>query len=275
MPALSSFLRLRSWIFDLAALDLHVLTSKGHYKGVAELLDILFGTNNKAYQWSHDGFQEVGQSHLRFIEFVRSLAFDWADALKVEHVDLHFLGQLNLLSCVRKDATRCEVIDRTALLSLLTLARRTLDAQGSVVTQAHADQLPLDAEISYILESCAVENHRWEVAHAKSTGYESWKRLLDMTLTKCFARLPHDHRENMLFNFLHILPMILRSEDMAELTAAVLLSEAVLSAVTKLQADRRHQVVAQSANGDADAGSLPAERLYAILRNILESFWNP
>lgn len=267
VPALSSFLRLRSWIFDLAALDLHVLTSKGHFKGVAELLNILFGNDNDLYSGAQDGFREVGQSHLRIIEFVQSLAFDWADTLKVEPMELYFLGQLNLHSCVRKDATGCEIIDRTALLSLLTVARRMLHAQNNVVTPAQGDQL--NAETTYILESCAVENHRREVAHAKSAGYESWKRLLDMTLTKCFNRLPDDHRENMLFDLLHVLPTILRSEDIQESTA-VLLSEGVLSAVTKLREDRRHQVLVQSANGDADAGTLPAERLYAILRNILE-----
>ncbi|KAJ6461668.1 nucleoporin Nup186/Nup192/Nup205 [Mycena sanguinolenta] len=222
VPALSSFLRLRSWIFDLAALDLHVLTSKGHFKGVADLLNILFGNDSDL-----------------IIEFVQSLAFDWADSLQVEPMELHFFSQLNLHLCVRRDATGCETIDRTALLSLLTVARRMLPAQNSVVTLAQGDQL--NAETTYILESCAVENHRREVSHAKSTGYESWKRLLDTTLTKCFNRLPDDHRENMLFDLLHVLPTILRSEDIQESTA-VLLSE----------------------------GTLPAERLYAILRNILE-----
>ncbi|KAJ7145837.1 nucleoporin Nup186/Nup192/Nup205 [Mycena epipterygia] len=267
VPALSAFLRLRSLIFDLAALELHVLTSKGHFKGVAELLHILFGNDSNAYPESQDGFREVGQSHLRIIDLVQSLAFDWSDTLTVDPVELHFLGQLNLHSCVRRDATGCEIIDRTALLSLLTVARRMLHTQNSVVTPAQGDQL--NAETTYILESCAVENHRREVAHAKSAGYESWKRVLDMTLTKCFSRLPHDHRENMLFDLLHVLPTILRSEDIQESTA-IILSEAVLSSVTKLREDRRHQILVQSAGGDADAGSLPAERLYAILRNVLE-----
>ncbi|KAF7300289.1 hypothetical protein MKEN_01353000 [Mycena kentingensis (nom. inval.)] len=267
VPALSSFLRLRSWIFDLAALDLHVLTSKGHTKGVTDLLDILFGNESAPNPWAIEDFREVGQSHLRIIEFAQSLAFDWADSLDVASVDLRFLGQLNLHSCVRRDANGCEIIDRTCLLALLSSARRTLNAQGSIVTPASAEQV--DSEIKYILESCAVENHRREVAFAKSVGYESWKRLLDVTLTKCFSRLPHDYRENMLFDLLHVLPTILRSEDLQESTT-VLLAEAVLSAVTKLREDRRHQILVQSANGDADAGSLPAERLYGILRAILE-----
>ncbi|KAJ7619541.1 nucleoporin Nup186/Nup192/Nup205 [Roridomyces roridus] len=264
VPALSSFLRLRSWIFDLAALDLHVLTSKGHFKGVAELLDILFGSNNKNV---YDTFQEVGQSNLRIIEFVQSLAFDWADQINVQPCEVQYLSQLNLHSCVRKDTNGCEIIDRTALLALLIAARKLLNAQNGIVSSAQETQLT--REVSYILESCAVENHRREVAHAKSIGYESWKRLLDMTLTKCFTRLPHDHRENVLFDLLHVLPTVLRSEDIQE-SSAVLLSEAVLSSVTKLREDRRHQILVQTASGDAEAGSLPAERLYAILRNVLE-----
>lgn len=104
VPALSAFLQLRSLIFDLAALELHVLTSKGHFKGVAELLDILFGNDSNA--GLQGGFHEVGQSHLRIIEFVQSLAFDWSDTLTVDPVELHFLGQLNLHSCVRKGRYR-------------------------------------------------------------------------------------------------------------------------------------------------------------------------
>ena len=274
VAALSSFLRLRSCIVDLVALDLHVLTNKGHHKGVTNLLEILFG-NETAYrespaEWEDDlirPFQEVGQSHLRIIEFVQSLAFDWSDSLTVNHVELEFLNQLNLLSCIRVDATGCEIVDRTALLSLLATAKRALHAQGRIVTPAHAEQL--STETTYILESCAVENHRREVAYGVTTGYESWRRLLDMTLVKCFGRLSHDRRENMLFDLLHVLPPIIRSADVQESTA-VLLSEAVLSSITKLREDRRQQIVIQSASGDADASSLPVERLKSLLRSLLE-----
>lgn len=274
VPAISSFLRLRSWIFDLVALDLHVLTNKGHFKSVMELLDILFGNGNNYYDepagWEDDvlqPFREVGQSHLRIIEFLESLHFDWSDNLVVNPLQLQFFSQLNLQSCIRTDATGCEIIDRTALLSLLTTASHTLNAQGSIVTPAHSEQLT--KETAYILESCAVENHRREISHATATGYEAWRRLLDMTLTKCFTRLPHDRRENMLFDLLHALPNIILSSQIQESTA-VLLSETVLSAIAKLREDRRYQTIIQSAGGDAEAGQLPAERLYSILRSILE-----
>ncbi|KAI0944532.1 hypothetical protein AcW1_002214 [Taiwanofungus camphoratus] len=272
---LASFLRLRSWILDLVALDLHVLTNKGHHKAVAELLELLFGSEEDYYDdeemaWENDlfkTFREVGQSHLRMVEFIQSLDFDWSDSLVVQPVELQFLGQLNLQSCLRVDESGCEIVDRTALLSLLTLARRTLHMQGHIVTQTHLEQLT--AETSYIMESCAVENHRREVHYAAASGYEAWRRLLDMSLIKCFERLPHDRRENMLFDLLHVLPLILRSPNIQESTA-VLLAEAMLSTITKLREDRYHQIILQSAGGDVESGSLPAERLYNLLRSVLE-----
>ncbi|KAG0707241.1 nucleoporin Nup186/Nup192/Nup205 [Suillus ampliporus] len=251
VSALRSFMGVRSRILDLVSLDLHVLTRKGHHKGVLEVLQIIFGSEampgEDALEWDVDAlqpFQEMGQSHLRIIESVQSLSFDWSDSLAVHPVDLELLGQLNLQSCIH-----------LRLLSLLTLARRSLHAQGRITNNVHADKL--NAETSYVLESCAIENHR------------PWWRLLDITLTKCFQRLPHDRRENMLFDLLHVLPTAIRSSDIQEPTA-ILLSEAVLSCITKLREDRRHQVMLQSAGGDTDAGSLPAERLYALLRSILD-----
>lgn len=277
VPSLSSFLRIRSCIFDLVALDLHILTNKGHLKGVSELLDILFG-NDTGYTLDSSislmddtfrPFQEVGQSHMRVIEFLQSLMFDWSGSLVVPPIELQFLGQMNLQLCVRKDASGCEIVDRSAVLSLLTAAKRALHGQGAIATDAQAEQL--QREVAYILESCAVENHRREVTHAISTGYEAWRRLLDMTLTKCFDRLPHDRRENMLFDLLHVLPTAIRSIEIEQATA-ILLSEAVLSSITKLREDRRYQIIAQSAaGGDSESGSLPAERLYSILQSILES----
>ncbi|KAG6810860.1 hypothetical protein H0H92_010044 [Tricholoma furcatifolium] len=266
----SSFLRLRSCIFDLAALDLHILTNKGHLKGVSELLEILFGnpSDMDPEDEPYHQFREIGQSHMRIIEFLQSLMFDWEDSLNVEALNLQFLGQLNIHSSVRTNAFGCEIIDRSALLSLLTVAKRTFHAQGSIVTVAHAEQLQREA--AYIMESCVIENHRRQIAHSVAKGYEAWRRLLDLTLTKCFERLPHERRENMLFDLLHVLPTAIRSPDIGESTA-ILLSEAALSAITKLREDRRQQLIAQSAGGNADSGSLPAERLFAILRSILES----
>ncbi|KAI6038837.1 nucleoporin Nup186/Nup192/Nup205 [Pisolithus marmoratus] len=273
VPTIRAFTGLRSRILDLAALELHVLTNRGHLKGVLNILQILYGTeslrDDMDAEWE-DGmmqpFKEIGQSQLRIIEFVQSLSFDWSDSLAVHPVDLDLLASLNLHSCIRLDAAGCEVVDRSALLSLLTTASRSLHAQGRIATAVLAEKLNL--ETTYILESCAIENHRREITHAIANGYESWRRLLDMTLMKCFNRLPHDRRENMLFDLLHVLPALIRS-DIQERTA-ILLSEAILTVITKLREDRNYQIMLQSAGGDPKAGSLPEERLYALLRNILE-----
>ncbi|OCH88950.1 hypothetical protein OBBRIDRAFT_888752 [Obba rivulosa] len=271
---LASFLRLRSWILDLVALELHVLTNKRHHKSVAQLLELLLGSEEDYVEdgqsWEDElfrPFHEVGQSNLRMIEFLQSLDFDWSDSLVVQPMELQFLGGLNLQSCIRVDESGCEVVDQTALLALLATARRTLHQQGQIVTRTHLDQLT--AEITYIMESCAIENHRRKVRFATSTGYEAWRRVLDMSLLKCFDRLPIDRRENMLFDLLHALLPIIRSANVEESTA-VLLSEAALSIITKLREDRHYQVILQTAGGDAEVGSLPAERLFALLRGILE-----
>lgn len=268
VTSLSSFIRLRSFIFDLVALELHVLTSRNHFKGVLEILEILFGTDFE-YEEEYDfpTFHEVGQSQMRIIDFFQSLTFEWSDSLSVEPVTLQFLAQFNLQACIRKDAAGCEIVDRIALLQLLAAANRALHAQGSIVTAAHGDQL--SRETAYILESCAVENHRRKVSHSLISGFEAWRRLLDLALTKCFDRLPHDHRENMLFDLLHVLPAAIRSPHI-EVSTAVLLSETVLSLITKLREDRQQHLILQSTGGDTESSSLPAERLYNILRNVLQ-----
>ena len=272
VSALSSFLLVRSWIFDLVALELHVLTSKGHQKGVAELLDILSGVNDlnhgEASDWEGGvlhPFQDYGQSHLRIIEFLQSMNFDWFDSLSVKPVELQLLKNLDLRLCLRVNTDGCEIVDRNTLLSLLATARRAFHSQTTAVAPPLLEQL--NVETAYVLESCAVENHRREVRHATSIGYGAWRRLVDMTLTKSFTRIPHDRRENMLFEFLQVLPDALRSTNVTE-EVAVLLSETLLSAITKLREDRRYQLIIQSVDEDGEIATLPAERLYAFLGNI-------
>lgn len=273
VPALVAFLRVRAIIFDLAALELHVLTNKGHLKAAMELLELLYGNEEDVAgdvgNWEEEifrPFHEVGQSHIPIIEFLQSLDFDWSDSLAVQPMDLEFFGNLNLGSCLQVDASGCEIVDRTALVSLLTAGRRALHQQGRVLTQTHLQQVA--AEMSYILESCAIENHRRKVLHATGGCYDSWRRLLDMTLTKCFSRIPQDRREGLLFDLLHVLPTALRSPNTPDATAGVL-AEAILSALTKLREDKLLQSYIQPGYS-SESGALPAERLFALLRSLLD-----
>ncbi|KAF8272691.1 nucleoporin Nup186/Nup192/Nup205 [Lactarius quietus] len=260
VESLTSFLRLRSYIFDLVALDLHTLTNRGHFKGVSELLELIYGNEQRQ--------AEVGDwddgSNLRIIEYVQSLFFDWVDALNVDPVELQLFGQLDLASCILLDDKGCEVVDQAAVLSLLSGTRHVLHTQGRVVTPIDLERL--NAETAYVLESCAVENRQREVMFAVTTSFESWRRLVDMTLVKCFTRLPRDRRETMLSDLLQELPPIIRSGSVTESTA-VLLSEVSLSLITKLREDWRGQ---QLLGVSSLSGSLSSERLYALLRSFLD-----
>lgn len=275
VPALCAFLKVRSIIFDLVALELHVLTNKGHHKGAMELLELLYANEEdlageNSGHWEEElfrPFHEVGQTHIPIIEFLQSLDFDWVDSLAVDPAELEFFGNLNLTSCLRADASGCEVVDRTALVALLTAARRAVHAQGRILTQTHLQQA--QAEMTYILESCAIENHRREVQFSTTNCYESWRRLLDMTLTKCFDRVPQDRRETLLFDLLHVLPGALQSGNTPDPTAGVL-SEAILSVLTKLREDRLLQSLVRGAGSLQEGGALPAERLFSLLRSLLD-----
>lgn len=274
VPMLTASLRLRSTIFDLVALELHSLTSKRHSKSVVDLLNLLYGNEDEAYGaetgWAQDAFRpfrDLSQSYLRMIEFLQSLDFDWSDSLSVQPGQLEFFGYLNLGSCVRIDDAGCEVVDKSALVALLTHARRALHQQGRILTPAHLEQV--SAETTYILESCAIENHRRQVQHATMMCYESWRRLLDMTLVKCLDKIAPARRESLLFDLLHSLPSALLSSNTPDATA-VILAEAVLSTLTKLREDRHHQALAYASGSDGQVSSLPAERLFGLLRSLLQ-----
>lgn len=269
VPLLSASLRLRSHICHLAALELQLLVSKGQFKGVTELLDILFGTDVECEEdeFGFPSFRRIGQSQMRIIDFLQSLMFDWADSLQVQPQTLQYLSALDLEASIRRDASGCEVVDRAIVLTLISDATKMLHAQGAISTVAQSEQLK--RETTYILESCAVENHRRKVLNALIEGFQAWKQLLDICLMKCFDRLPHDRRENMLFDLLYVLPTAERSSNISE-SVSVLLAETILSLVTKLREDRQHQIILQSIGGNPESGSLPTERLYTILHNILQ-----
>ena len=270
VESLTSFLRLRSFVFDLVALDLHILTNRGHFKSVSELLELIYGNEQRQFNvadWEDETFQTfraIGQPNLRIVEYLQSLCFDWVDTLSVEPVELQFLRNLNLATCVLLDDKGCEVVDQATVLSLLSGGRHILHMQGQIVTPIDLERL--NAETAYVLESCAAENHQREVLFATTTSFESWRRLVDITLVKCSTRLPRDRRETMLFDLLQELPAIIRSPIIAEPTA-VLLSEVSLSLITKLREDRRSQ---QLLGSYSHSCSLSSERLHGLLRSFLE-----
>lgn len=181
----------------------------------------------------------------------------------VNPVDIQFLGQINLQSCLRADDTGCMVVDRTSVISLLSAAKNTLQAQGSILTPAHAQQL--SAETSYILGSCAVENHRRQVGFALGSCFEAWRRVVDVVLVQCFNRVPDNQQEHILLDLLQALPVPLRSSNTEEPTTIVV-AEVFFTAMTKLREARFRD---QQTLGASHAGSIPAERSYSLLRDLV------
>ncbi|KAF8584437.1 hypothetical protein K439DRAFT_1411162 [Ramaria rubella] len=269
---LMSFLRIRASVLESVALELHVLTEMGQPQRVSRLLGLLFGGNTELYEETTlDGLLHSfapGQSLIRIIELFQSFDLDWHDALTVEQdMQLHFFNTLDVSACLRADGSGCEIFDVDALLSIMHRYRRQMQAQG-VVSGPHVHE-QLKNETRYILTSCTIENNRRQIQHAKGVGFESWKRLLDISLVKGFHRLPQDRRESILFDILLILPPAIYNGSTQQSTA-IMLSEVVLSLVTKLRSDRQQQLILQSTFDDTFAAALPVDRLKFLLKSVLE-----
>ncbi|KAH8829222.1 hypothetical protein DL96DRAFT_1597215 [Flagelloscypha sp. PMI_526] len=254
---LCSFLKLRACIIDLAALDLHRLTNGRFGSKVSDLLNILFGRGSAT-----QGLHQYGQARMRIIEFIESLSLDWQDGLAVNPRTLEYFTNLDLSTCTVTDDTGIELLDRHALLLLLASAKRTLMFEGRVTNEGQRQRV--DDDKDYILLSCIVENNRRLIAQAVSIGFESLQRILDVTLTKCFSRIPGHRRESILFELLSTIPPIITSTNTAPSTA-VLLSETVLSCMAKLREDRLQKLSSEA---------LPSERLQTILRDTLHCLLN-
>ncbi|KAI0033042.1 nucleoporin Nup186/Nup192/Nup205 [Vararia minispora EC-137] len=274
--AFTAFLRLRAHIFDLTALELHATTGRGDRKAAGTLLEIVYG-NEEQYsdadaEWQDEvfgrpAFRERGQSSMRVVEYVQSLAFDWVNSLAVDPQSLELLAGLNLSACLRTDNKGCEVVDRDVLLILLAHAQRTAQARGRIAAPADVERLA--AEKAYVLESAVVENQRREVGFARAKGFESWRRMIDMSLVECFEQLPRAGRETILSDLLAELPPIIRS-DAPDVHTAVLLAELALALVTRLREDRWSQRLLTASAAGAVAGGLSTERLHALLKSVVE-----
>lgn len=270
---LTSFLRLRSWILECVALELHVLTDAGQQQRIDRLLEILFGSSESVLMKDVDNLEGAllghspGQSLIRVLEILESLILEWHDGVMVQDVQLHFYANINWDACLRTDDSGCQIFDERAILSLLTTVRRQLQQQGSLAAEGVQEQLK--RETKYVLQSATVENHRRQIDHAKGAAFESWRRIITVVLAQCFGRLPHDRREGVLFDILQTLPSLIVEPSIAPQTA-ILLSEVMLSLITKVREDRHHQLILQSTAEDSFTASLPTDRLHVLFKSILE-----
>lgn len=272
--ALTSFLRLRSWVLESVALELHMLAEEKQNQRAGNLLDVLFGGVNLDDDGPIDHLDEEffgtsltsGQSLMRVLEIFQSYDLDWEDGIPPpEDTLLLCYANLDYTSCLRVDDHGCEIIDQDALVELLTLKRRTLHEHGAI--NAAEERAQLVAETEYLLESCVRENHRREIEHAKGMGFEAWRRVLNIALSRWFDRLPTESRESILFDIIQEIPPVIRKPLLSIPTAAIL-SETIVMLITKLREDRQtnyHLVAANTLSG------LPVDRLHGLLKSLLES----
>ncbi|CAG7851075.1 SubName: Full=Uncharacterized protein {ECO:0000313/EMBL:CCA72196.1} [Serendipita indica DSM 11827] len=273
--ALSSFLRMRSWLLESIALELHLLTDERQFPKAGRLLDILFGSvDTMIADTSIDDLEDQffgnavqvfapGQSLMLLRLGVARLG------RAPKRSQLYFYASLDYSSCLQTAESGAEIIDRDALIGLLSTIRRMREETGHLTPEAEEQ---LSQETKYLLESCVKENNRREIEHAKSMGFEAWRRVVNISLAKCFNRLPIDGREGILFDLLQEVPPVIRQPSLA-VSSAILLSEVTVMLITKLREDRSQRIQMQALTDDSNfaATSLPEDRFHGILKSLIES----
>lgn len=272
----TAFLRLRSYLLEVVAQEVHLLTQSGQRRSVKDLVNILFGSENISNE-NLNGYVNTllsspfssRQTLDRIIELFFSFDFDWKENSEIATVDLAFYRSVNLLAAVRSDSAGCELIDRELLMEMLQQVKAK--AQNELTSSAALAQL--EHETAYIISSCTVENHRREIQHAKGLGLESWRRLLEVCLSKCFDILTPDRRESLLCDLLIALPSVIGSGNISSM-GMVSLSETVLSLMTKLR-EERAKYNTPSVSDDARDLDVSSEKLLTIFKGILECILDP
>ncbi|KAG8801256.1 hypothetical protein FRC17_006685, partial [Serendipita sp. 399] len=185
--ALTSFLRMRSWLLESVALEIHLLTDEKQFPRAGRLLDILFGSVDLSTESFEDDIGDrffggstvqvfsPGQSLMRVVEIFQSFDLTWQDfVVTSDAASLVFYASLDYSSCLRIAESGAEVIDRDALIGLLSQIRRVREETETLTPEALEQ---LSNETRYLLESCVRENNRREIEHSKAMGFESWRRV--------------------------------------------------------------------------------------------------
>ncbi|KAH7108531.1 nucleoporin Nup186/Nup192/Nup205 [Auriculariales sp. MPI-PUGE-AT-0066] len=269
----AAFIRLHASIFELVALELHVLTETNQVQRAGRLLKLIFGTISDAQD---DGvpaeflqpFALASGSLTRIVEHLHGLALEWVDNTKPEELGVTQLtmydaGQFD--ACLRFDEVGCQVYDEQALVSVLAAASARLGA-GALPGPARET---LRMENRFVLESVGTDNRRRAIGHARSLGFTAWSKVIAVAL----AKGQNSTSEGALFEMLHAVPPALRRMEVG--ISAEALAESLVALVSRLRANRNQQVLLQAATGaHADdamaAGALPIERLLALFRSLIE-----
>lgn len=271
-PAVCATLQSEAWLLESTALELSVLAAGNDTRREIELIAALFENRTSAGMDGDDPEsydQGLEQGLPRMLEIFHSFDFSWQDSIETPEHRLNYFAELRFGSCLKTDATGCEVYDFGALLSLIGAARRELQNRGILTTQAQQEEAKL--ETRSIVETLVVDNHRREIQFARFHALRAWRNLLDIALTKVFHLLPVDGRHSLLLDLMAaILPPLAAQET--DNAISELLSGAAVLLMTKLRDDGVRVVFVEETDA---VQTVAPERLHAVLRAVLQAILHP
>ncbi|KAF8305838.1 hypothetical protein DL93DRAFT_2120780 [Clavulina sp. PMI_390] len=258
--AFASALRIQSIILNCLALEVRVLNETRQHSRLETLIDNLFGASQTG------GLQEdeahiPGQSLTRILHLLDSFLLEWHDPTEITPTTLRLFAGIDWEAAQQSDDHGCIIYDQHALIAILREARIGLQRDGTLSSVGAEHDLRL--ETSFVMKTAARENDLREIAFAKSSGLAAWSSLLEVLLTNGFLSIRADRREAILHDLLSALPQHLGS---ALPHTTSLLSSTLLLLATKL----REALLEQTLATHSTLAMVPAERLYAHLKNILE-----
>lgn len=266
--ALCAILQSEAWLLESTALELNVLASGKDKQRALALVTTLFGDASAAGERQDVFSRGLEQALPRMLEVFYAFDFTWNDSIVTNESRLRHFADLRFESCLRTDATGCEIYDFTALFALINAARRELQNRGALNTVEQQEEAKLETRA--IVENLVVENHRREIQFARYHALRAWRSVLDITLTKALHLLTANGRHSLLLDLMiAILPPIAAQET--DQSISELLSGAAVLLMTKLRDEGARLAAAEPDLAPADS----PERLHNILTAILQAILQP
>ncbi|KAK9896089.1 hypothetical protein P389DRAFT_74443 [Cystobasidium minutum MCA 4210] len=270
--AVISALEAQAWTLEYLALELNNLVGLGEPERAVRLLAALYGGQG-ALPYDDDNHFADGQDGLsqalpRMLEIFYSLDMSWTDSVPVNETPISLFGNLRFDTCLRTQSTGCQIYDFQAVLTMLQAARRILQQQGALNSQAQQNNVK--AETYAILQNLVIENNRREIQHARYHSLRAWRNLLDITITRAFDLLPSSGTDSLLLDLLtSILPPI-AAED-----ADSAVQEIFAGAAVNLMAQLRQQGLTYTESASTPSQIYSPERLIPILQALLQAIIQP
>jgi hypothetical protein len=274
---LRALLHQRAWFLQLLALELHNGVKSRQRSEINRLLGLLFGSREYSQELPEQ-FESLGiypdesgfkQPLWALLEMIHSLEFTWQDEMANQSTSelIHFKGYPT--SEMTSELSGCQLLDIKSIYRAL----RTLQLEKEKAGITKEDSLQMEIEMGYILHKSMAENHNREIAHARLHCLSSWKQLIQVTLSDCFDFLAFESREKIIHDLLLVLLNKVQQTDKIQPDLLKGLSKIILTLLTRLRDDKRHQAVLHvksETEMTTSTSILPTERLRTVVTNIID-----